>query len=374
MIAQSMNGQWLGRVEGESPGLGVFELDDFGVELRGIAYHFPDDTALPGVAVVVDLGSREAKHSIRGASLTPIDPRFGFTMRPEDVSREFPGSSVAPKADLDIEFTDDGFLNISYSTEISRGSGRLVKSMADAESELIPRPEVRSWEQFKEWAFSVEPHRYFYRGQSVRKRLRTSFHMTNRKNLAWYRDWDVNEMRRTLSSQLKHVFDVRDADQNGAFYNLLQLNGYPTPLLDWSLSPFVAAYFAFCAKPNGRADNDCVRIFILDAKNWRKDFPQMGAIAYVRPHFSIIDLLAIENHRMVPQQAKATLTNVDDFEAYLMLLGQQFKGEYLFSIDLPISDRERALSDLNLMGINAGSLFPGIDGTCEAMRYRNFGI
>lgn len=374
MIGQSMNGQWLGRIAGDAPGLGVFELDDFGVELRGIAYHFPDDVALPGVAVTFDLERREAKHSIKGASLTPIDPRFGFTMRPEDVSREFPGSIVAPKADLELEFNSNGNIEVSYITDVSKGSGTLVKSMAEADSELIPHPEVKSWDQFKEWAFSVEPHRYFYRGQSVRKRLRTSFHRTNRKNLAWYRDWDVNEMRRTLSAQLTHVFDVRDADQNGAFYNLLQHHGYPTPLLDWSLSPFVAAYFAFCAKLNGRSEADCVRIFVLDAKHWRADFSQLAAIAYVRPHFSIIDLLAIENHRMVPQQAKATLTNIDDIETYLMLMGRQSGKSYLLSIDLPLSERERALSDLNLMGINAGSLFPGVDGTCEAMRYRNFGI
>jgi hypothetical protein len=179
-------------------------------------------------------------------------------------------------------------------------------------------------------------------------------------------------MRRVLSAQLQHFFDTRDADQNGAFYNLLQHHGYPTPLLDWSLSPFVAAYFAFCAKPGDRKPEEVVRIYILDAKHWRNDTIQKPSIAYAPPHFSILEFHSIENHRMVPQQAKATLTNIDDIESYIVAMGVLNKKEYLMAVDLPLADRAQALSDLNLMGINAGSLFPGIDGTCEAMRYRNF--
>ena len=76
---------------------------------------------------------------------------------------------------------------------------------------------------------------------------------------------------------------------------------------------------------------------------------------------------------MVPQQAMTTLTNVDDIETYIAGAGRPLGKAYLFAIDLPISDREQALSDLNLMGINAGALFPGIDGACEALRYKNFG-
>lgn len=371
-MIQSMNGQWIGRVTGMSPGVGVVELDDFGLELKGIAHHFPDDPNVPAVTVRFELSDRGNKHLIKGATLTPINPTNGFMLGASEVEQQFPDALVGPSVDLEMEFQADGCLRFAYETSITKGVGILRGSLAGTPSTLLPHPDVTTWETFKEWAFAVEPQRYFYRGQCVPKRLRTSFHRTNRKNLAWYRDWDINEMRRILSAQLKHFFDLRDGDQNGAFYNLLQHHGYPTPLLDWSLSPFVAAYFAFYAKPSERAPNDVVRIYIFDAKNWREDVIPQVSIAYVPPHFSILDLHAIENQRMIPQQAKATLTNIDDIETYVVSMGAARGKEYLMAVDLPLVDRAQALSELNLMGINAGSLFPGIDGTCEAMRFRNF--
>jgi hypothetical protein len=41
-------------------------------------------------------------------------------------------------------------------------------------------------------------------------------------------------------------------------------------------------------------------------------------------------------------------------------------------VDIPYIDREEAMKDLKFMGITAGSIFPGIDGVCEALRETNF--
>ncbi|MNY61301.1 hypothetical protein D3C86_1979670 [compost metagenome] len=87
----------------------------------------------------------------------------------------------------------------------------------------------------------------------------------------------------------------------------------------------------------------------------------------------MIDVLAIENHRAGPQQALASITNIDDIESYISYCEGYRETQYLRVIDIPRSDRARALADLHMMGINAGSLFPGIEGTCQALAYKNFG-
>lgn len=365
------NGQWMGRVEGDAPGIGVLELDDYGGHIAGHAYHFPDDPTLPSVAAEISISGRDLIQKIEKAPLKPVDPTLGVWLFPRDVEHHFPNTIVAPDAAITMEFTDNE-VQFSYETVVTKGQGTLIKSQADAPSTLVPL-NVDSWREFRDAAFSAEPDRFLYRGQDIQSRLRTSFHRTKRKNLAVYRDKDIADLRRVLSPTLKHVFNTQDSAQTGAFYNLAQHHGYPTPLLDWSLSPFVAAFFAFRARPGKRPNADRVRLFAFDQREWRKDTAQLAGVAYSKPHFSIIELLAIENARMVPQQATATITNIDDIESYIQWMGQNRGKTYLSAIDIPLSERAAALSDLDMMGINAGSLFPGIEGACEALSYKNFG-
>ena len=77
---------------------------------------------------------------------------------------------------------------------------------------------------------------------------------------------------------------------------------------------------------------------------------------------------------MVPQQAASTVTNVDDIETYIRSKDSTGKKKYLSAIDLPLRDRRRVMQELSFMGITAGSLFPGLDGACEALKQRNFDL
>jgi hypothetical protein len=46
----------------------------------------------------------------------------------------------------------------------------------------------------------------------------------------------------------------------------------------------------------------------------------------------------------------------------------------LQAIDLPVEQRAEVLNELSVMGINAGSLFPGLDGACGQLKDRFFGV
>ncbi|MCK9420394.1 MAG: hypothetical protein M0R70_13570 [Nitrospirae bacterium] len=100
---------------------------------------------------------------------------------------------------------------------------------------------------------------------------------------------------------------------------------------------------------------------------------QLHMLATAGPHLSIGEFLAIENERMIPQQAASTVTNVDDIESYIKTKESDGK-KYLWAIDLPIRDRKQVVRELGYMGITAGSLFPGLDGVCEELSERNFEI
>ena len=114
-----------------------------------------------------------------------------------------------------------------------------------------------------------------------------------------------------------------------------------------------------------------VRILVFDQSQWKSDFPQILNLTMPRPHLSILESLAIENERLIPQQAASTVTNIDDIELYIRSKESHDKT-YLSAIDLPVHDREKVLQELRYMGITAGSMFPGLDGACEELKERNF--
>ena len=103
-----------------------------------------------------------------------------------------------------------------------------------------------------------------------------------------------------------------------------------------------------------------------------RDYAQLQVINFAQPHFSVLEALAIENARALPQQSLSTLTNVDDIESYIRISEQQTGKKYLKAIDLPASQRREVMVELSLMGITAGSLFPGLDGACEELYGRMF--
>ncbi|GJL64424.1 MAG: FRG domain-containing protein [Nitrospirales bacterium] len=251
-------------------------------------------------------------------------------------------------------------------------------SKAGQPSNLTPL--LNDWESYKAHVNDLEKSRYLFRGQNKPWRLRTSFHRTGRADLTRFLNEDIQSLHKQLSARTNHLFDLNVPDQNGAFFNLVQHHGYPTPLLDWSYSPYVAAFFAYrgitiedAQQSLSENNEDKVRILVLDQARWKEDQNQVMLLSHPSLYFSIGEFLAIENERMIPQQAASTLTNVDDIESFLESKESEQK-RYLFAIDLPVSDREKVVHELRYMGITAGSMFPGLDGACEQLKEQNFEI
>jgi hypothetical protein len=92
----------------------------------------------------------------------------------------------------------------------------------------------------------------------------------------------------------------------------------------------------------------------------------------MRPNVSVLDALAFENVRAIPQQSLSMSSNVDDIESHIQMTEKSVGNTYLEVVELPASDRNYVMGELALMGITAGSLFPGLDGACESLRERNF--
>lgn len=370
-----MNGQWVGQYNGSNQGTLVIDLDDLGTQYAGRIYAYDNNLDLPfAVAyIAIPRGVTTFREKLR---LSPIDPR---TRNPgvwtDDVAKLFPGVTFPEMADVIMTWEGDA-VSVEWKTDIGTSSrARILRSRAAEPTEYVPLPDIRTWEQFKTYVNGLEHRRYIFRGQKQRCRLRTTFHRTGRADLVRFVNEDIPTLHRHLSSRTNHIFNLTVPDQNGAFFNLVQHYGYPTPLLDWTYSPYVGVFFAYHHVKNSEAAtagaDDKVRVFLFDQKQWRHDRIQMTQLVGNHLHFSIMEFIALNNERLIPQQSISSVTNIDDIESYIKTLEAGEKA-YLSIIDLPIGERPLIMRELSAMGITAGSLFPGIEGACTELKERMF--
>jgi len=376
-----MYGQWVGTLtNGQNESIqfsAVLNLDDRGATAEGPMFvNFGDQHAPPGIAFFLTIPqSKTNKFSLTldKSSYFPIDVLTGLTYSWAEYDKKFPENPFVNSVKLSGERKGTEF-QIKIGDEPTAATIKLHQRLQTSSSLASER---LTWGEFKEKVNGLDSRRYIFRGQNQTWNLRTSFHRTKRSNLFRFISEDIDTLHRRLSGQTKHVFDLNVATQNGAFFNMLQHHGYPTPILDWSHSPYVSAFFAFRGLSSEKSKdkrNQHVRIFVFDRQEWGRDYSQITTLNIHTPHFSVHEFMALNNDRLIPQQGIATVTNVDDIEKYIAGREKEQNKIYLTAIDIPWSARNEVMKDLNFMGITAGSLFPGIDGACEEIKERLFNI
>jgi hypothetical protein len=251
--------------------------------------------------------------------------------------------------------------------------------------------EAKSWDDFLRWVSDLEG-RWYFRGQrEATWDLHTSLDRAVERITQTPHSFSLmhldrqGEMRPLLArfQQDAHNFlpHIPAPDDLGSWYALMQHYCAPTPLLDWTESPYVGAYFAVEQKASEQKKNEGEphsALWAVDA-DWleekkrelfKEKISELSGSNELFKHSGPLVVRinpSMSNPRLFAQQG-IFLSKLIDGATFAQLLMTMMMHEELTDkpvirkLEIGSSLRIKFIKNLRAMNIHRASLFPGLDG------------
>lgn len=231
-----------------------------------------------------------------------------------------------------------------------------------------------SWDDFKHWVARVRADgAVAFRGHGSHAfRLETSLYRAGRTQLGRYCADTLPRFHSHVEAVTNRRLNLGDSADYSTLLGLAQHHGLPTPLLDWTDSPYIASFFAFSdalENRSSRPNATRVRVYGLTRSFIERFSPPIVTLPFLQPYVCFLQVSPRDNPRLYAQQGRFLVSNVGNIEQFVCNIERQLGTQYLMAAEIPISFASEALEDLAFMGVTAASLFPGLDGVCRMMRH-----
>ncbi len=230
--------------------------------------------------------------------------------------------------------------------------------------EELKEIELRDWNHFREYVAEEfgRSNTYVFRGHGDRNwKLESTLTRLAKSLFANITPEALDELQ--LKNFRMRIRGLRGANpqflDDNELWSLGQHYGLCTPLLDWTESVYIAAYFAF--ENSESCQSEWRTVYALDRMGLKTNYPNMEneGVAFLEP-------LHDDNKRITAQAGLFTkIPTGSDIESWMTERGLD---NFLVKLHIKNEYRLEIINDLKLMNILGASIYPDLHGasiTCN---------
>jgi hypothetical protein len=255
----------------------------------------------------------------------------------------------------------------TYSIAVLQNENRILyRGQTDSEWELLTTLERHEKERYGNQERSIEN----YLGITLRCAPQIESFTDNKFNLP-----EIDKIITEINTN-SDIFHLNLSTCTYEYWVYLRHHGFPSPFLDWTFSPFIAAFFAF--SENNKAEKCSIYAYIETPKGqksgWGPGPPRINVFgSYARAHKRHFlqqswYTIALKESQFIP--------NKPDYCHHKFVSHEEiFKSskkdqDLIIKITIPRSERIKVMEYLNRFNINHFSLFQSEDSLMQTLAFK----
>jgi len=238
---------------------------------------------------------------------------------------------------------------------------------------------IKTWQDFARIAFKKPYKKYIYRGHAdsswelvTTLQRKLSEYGINRRYWKEREQSIISTFQKRAHPFLRHLPNEENENRRHLeWLSIMQHFGAPTRLLDWTYSPFVAAFFALesMSSPSCVFQLEYKKLIEANIKHdgddyFNKGFDEKHKFVMLFPYEP-----RLQNERLISQQGLFLYQNdldenveelIHDYE-----IEEKILNKYIFNFSK--TKQKNAIKALKMMNVDNSKLFPDIEGLSKSL-------